>query len=59
MNITAFLTNHPLWGLLTLAVIVWYSTVTIYVGIRGAVDIKHMLATLKKNHAKENAEKSQ
>jgi len=57
MNITPFLTNHPLWGLLTLAVIVWYLTVTIYVGIRGAVDIKHMLATLRKKHAETNPEK--
>lgn len=38
--------NHPFWALLTLAVLVWYSSVTIYVGIRGAVDIKHMLRKL-------------
>jgi len=58
MNITAFLTNHPLWGLLTLAVIVWYSTVTIYVGIRGVADIRHMLHTLKKNHEAGDVDKS-
>jgi hypothetical protein len=28
------------------AVIVWYSTVTIYVAIRGGLDIKHMLRNL-------------
>lgn len=50
MNLASFFTNHPFWGLLTLAVLVWYSTITIYVGIRGAFDIKHMLATLRKNH---------
>ena len=38
--------NHPFWALLTLAVLVWYSSITIYVGIRGAFDIKHMLRTL-------------
>ena len=34
------------WGLLLLACLVWYSTVTVYVAIRGAVDIKQMLARL-------------
>lgn len=49
MNLSAMLTNHPFWGILTLAVLVWYSTVTIYVAIRGAFDIRHMLHELKKN----------
>ncbi|HPM23906.1 MAG TPA: hypothetical protein PLP66_08355 [Phycisphaerae bacterium] len=34
------------WGLLLLACLVWYSTVTVYVAIRGAVDIRQMLARL-------------
>jgi len=55
MNLTAMLTNHPLWGLLTLAVLVWYSTITIYVGIRGIVDIKQMLRKLKENHEESGA----
>ena len=38
--------NHPFWALLTLAVLVWYSIVTVYVAIRGAVDIKQMLRNL-------------
>lgn len=49
MNLPAMLTHHPFWGLLTLAVLVWYSTITVYVGIRGAFDIQHMLRKLKKN----------
>lgn len=49
MNLSAMLTNHPFWGMLTLAVLVWYSTITVYVGIRGAFDIKHMLRKLKEN----------
>ena len=57
MNLTAFFTNHPLWGMLTLAVLVWYSTITVYVSIRGAFDIKHMLAKLRKDHDEENVEK--
>ncbi len=57
MNLTSLLTNHPFWGLLTLAVIVWYSTVTIYVGVRGAADIRYMLRNLKKNHEEPGADK--
>jgi len=40
--------EHPFWFLVMLAVMVWYSTITVYVAIRGAVDIKHMLARLEK-----------
>ena len=56
MNLTAMLTNHPFWGLLTLAVLVWYSTITVYVGIRGAFDIRHMLRELRKNHGETGPE---
>ena len=41
------LESHPFWGILTLAVLVWYSTVTIYVAIRGSNDIQQMLRRLK------------
>jgi len=34
------------WWLLTVAVVLWYSTVTLYVAIRGVLDIKYMLARL-------------
>ncbi len=46
MSFSAMLSNHPLWGLLTLAVLVWYSTITIHIAIRGASDIKQMLRKL-------------
>jgi hypothetical protein len=39
--------NHWFWWLLTAAVLVWYSTVTVYVAIRGLFDIRSMLARLK------------
>ena len=55
MNLTAMLTNHPFWGLLTLAVLVWYATITVYVGIRGAFDIRQMLRSLRKNHSAPSA----
>lgn len=56
MNLPAMLTNHPFWGLLTLAVLVWYSTITVYVGIRGAFDIRHMLRKLKENQEQAGSE---
>jgi hypothetical protein len=46
MNPIDMLNNHPFWALLTLAVLVWYSSVTVYVAIRGSMDIKHMLRRL-------------
>jgi hypothetical protein len=51
MNLSTMLTNHPFWGCLTIAVLAWYSTITIYVAIRGAFDIRHMLRKLKDDHA--------
>lgn len=37
---------HWFWYLLVVAVMVWYSTITIFVAIRGAKDIRQMLARL-------------
>jgi hypothetical protein len=42
--------EHIFWWLLTMACVVWYSTITVYVAVRGAVDIKHMLADLSADH---------
>lgn len=38
--------DHWFWWLLTMACVAWYSTITIYVAIKGAADIKSMLANL-------------
>jgi hypothetical protein len=38
--------THWFWLLLTIACLVWYSTVTVYVGFKGIADIKQMLARL-------------
>jgi hypothetical protein len=38
--------EHLFWWLLVMACVVWYSTITFYVAIRGAADIKGMLARL-------------
>ena len=35
------------WMLLTLAALLWYGSVTIYVSFKGAADIREMLARLK------------
>ncbi len=34
------------WGLLTIAALAWYSTVTIYISFQGVSDIKQMLKSL-------------
>ena len=47
--------NHWFWWALSMACVIWYSTITIYVAIKGAADIKQMLARLGKT--KEDAEK--
>ena len=39
--------GHWFWWLVTLAVVVWYSTVTIYVALKGTLDIRQMLRRLK------------
>ncbi len=41
------MSEHWFWFALTIAVMVWYSTTTLYVGVRGTLDIKHMLRRLK------------
>jgi len=47
MMVVDMLKSHPFWGLLTIAVLVWYSTITVYVAIRGSLDIREMLQRLK------------
>ena len=41
------------WWLLAMACVVWYSTITVYVAIKGFSDIKHMLARLAADQAKD------
>lgn len=45
--------EHWIWSLLLLAVLIWYSTMTVYVAVRGFADIRGMLGRLKENHAGE------
>jgi hypothetical protein len=39
--------THPFWFCLLWACVVWYSTITIYVAVKGARDIRQMLRDLK------------
>ena len=39
---------------MAVAVLVWYSTVTVYVAVRGTLDIRHMLRRLAEQHAEES-----
>jgi len=45
-QIEQMLTHYWFWELLVLAVLWWYSSVTIYVAVRGLLDIKQMFARL-------------
>lgn len=40
------ISEHYVWWLLTMACVVWYCTITVYVAIKGSVDIKEMLTRL-------------
>ena len=37
------------WVFITAVALVWYSTMTIYIAVRGATDIKTMVASLGRN----------
>jgi hypothetical protein len=45
-EIMTMLKDHWFWGILTLACLIWYSTITIYVSIKGIGDIRSMLQKL-------------
>jgi hypothetical protein len=50
------MSRHWFWWALSMACVIWYSTITVYVAIKGAGDIKQMLARLEesKKEAKES-----
>ena len=45
-GILTMLKDHWFWGATTIACLAWYSTITVYVAVRGAADIKNMLRKL-------------
>ena len=46
--------EHWFWWLLTVACVVWYSTITLYVAVRGCFEIRKMLARLQDDQPTEN-----
>lgn len=51
-EIVTMLKGHWFWAVLTLACLLWYSSITIYVTVKGIGDIRNMLRKLsnsKKN----------
>lgn len=44
--------EHSFWFWLVWACVIWYSTITIYVSVKGALDIKQMLRDLKERGEK-------
>ena len=44
--------EHWFWGILTLACLLWYSTITIYVAVKGAGDIRKMLRILSERRGR-------
>ncbi len=51
-GIATMLKEHWFWGAITLACLVWYSTVTVYVAIKGVGDIRGMLRRLSDSQDK-------
>ena len=49
--------DHWVWSVMTIAVLVWYSTITVYVAYKGAHDIKQMLRNLAADHEKRQVHK--
>ncbi|MBN1508524.1 MAG: hypothetical protein JW955_16870 [Sedimentisphaerales bacterium] len=45
-GVISMLKDHWFWGAVTLVCLAWYSTVTVYVAIKGASDIRNMLRRL-------------
>ena len=45
-TILTMLKDHWFWGATTIVCLAWYSTVTVYVAIKGTADIRSMLRRL-------------
>jgi hypothetical protein len=53
-GVISMLKGHWFWGALTLICLTWYSTITVYVAIRGARDIQKMLRRLSDSQEQES-----
>lgn len=50
--------DHWFWFALTMACLLWYSLVTIYVAVRGAYDIREMLRRLGESKKEIHSDRS-
>ena len=48
------MTDHWFWLLITITCVVWYSTITIYVSVKGVSDIRNMLKRLAAHGPKDD-----
>ena len=48
------MSTHAIWWLITMACIAWYSTMAVYVAIKGVSDIRNMLVRLEDNRDKKS-----
>ncbi len=46
--------GHPFWFGLTMAAVLWYTFITGFVAFKGVLDIRNMLADLKRYAEEEN-----
>jgi hypothetical protein len=44
------MTEQRVWLLITIACLVWYTSITVYIAWRGAIDIRQMLSHLAKGN---------
>ena len=58
-TLSELIAEHWFWAAMTAAVVVWYSTVTIYVAFRGMLDIRSMLGRLKDSADESSAQADQ
>jgi hypothetical protein len=49
------MTEHWFWLALTVTCMSWYSSITAYVAIKGAYDIRHMLMRLNQSRVDSDA----
>lgn len=53
------MTEHWFWFGITVLVVAWYSTITVWIAIRGAADIREMVANLDAEQAAEKVDESE
>lgn len=46
--------THWFWLIITGAVVLWYSTITVWISIKGALDIREMVARLDEEQSSES-----